>query len=148
DELGDRFPSLEIETCSAGGGRVDLGILERTSRVWASDCNDPVERASIERWTRLIVPPELIGSHIGDAQSHTTGRRTDLSMRLATALFAHSGIEADITRLPDDEIETITAWTSLYREIRGLVHTGEIVNADLADDSSSLVGAIAADGSR
>ncbi|MFP3813170.1 alpha-galactosidase, partial [Bacillus sp. SIMBA_005] len=30
DELGGRFPSLEIETCSAGGGRVDLGILERT----------------------------------------------------------------------------------------------------------------------
>lgn len=147
DQLGSRFPDLEIETCASGGGRVDLGILGRTSRLWASDCNDPVERARIERWTRLIVPPELIGSHIGDELSHTTGRRTDLSLRLATTLFAHSGIEADITRLPQHDIAAISAWSQLYREIRGIVRTGEVVNADLPDDAA-LTGVVAADGSR
>ena len=146
-ELGSRFPDLEIETCASGGGRVDLGILGRASRLWASDCNDPVERARIERWTRLIVPPELIGSHIGDELSHTTGRRTDLSLRLATTLFAHSGIEADITRLPQHDIAAISAWSQLYREIRGIVRTGEVVNADLPDDAA-LTGVVAADGSR
>ena len=35
-----RHPGLEIESCASGGARVDLGILERTDRVWASDCND------------------------------------------------------------------------------------------------------------
>src|SRR3546814_1221135 len=54
--------------CSGGGGRVDLGILDRNDRVWASDCNDPVERVQIERWTRTLVPPELIGSHVGPAR--------------------------------------------------------------------------------
>jgi alpha-galactosidase len=50
--------------------------------VWASDCNDPVERQSIQRWTAQLLPPELIGSHVGPHRSHTTARRTDDSFRL------------------------------------------------------------------
>lgn len=148
DELRRRHPALEIETCSAGGGRVDLGILERTDRVWASDCNDPVERSQIERWTRLIVPPELIGSHLGDAEAHTTSRVTDLSFRFLTALTAHAGIEADLTRADDAQLTAIRAWADLYRELRPLVHSGRIVNADLADDATQLSGIVAHDGSR
>lgn len=148
DELRARHPRLEIETCSGGGGRVDLGILERTDRVWASDCNDPVERARIERWTRLLLPPELIGSHLGARRSHTTSRETDLSFRLAVSLTAHAGIEADLTAATPEELATITAWARLYRELRGLIHTGVVVNADLADDSAMLTGIVAPDGAR
>lgn len=57
DTLRQRHPALEIESCASGGGRVDLGILARTDRVWASDCNDPVERQSIQRWTGQLLPP-------------------------------------------------------------------------------------------
>ncbi len=148
DELRRRHPALEIETCSAGGGRVDLGILERTDRLWASDCNDPVERAQIERWTRLLVPPELIGSHLGAARSHTTSRRTDLAFRLAISLTAHAGIEWDLAEASEDEMARIGAWADLYRELRGLIHTGRVVNADLADDATALSGIVAPDGSR
>ena len=148
DELRARHPKLEIETCSGGGGRVDLGILDRTDRVWASDCNDPVERARIERWTRMLVPPELIGSHVGAHRSHTTSRETDLSFRLAVALTAHAGIESDLTAASDDDLRTITAWSALYRELRGLLHTGDVVNADLADDAAMLTGIVAPGGER
>ncbi|KRE23355.1 alpha-galactosidase [Agromyces sp. Soil535] len=148
DELRSRHPKLEIETCSGGGGRVDLGILDRTDRVWASDCNDPVERARIERWTRMLVPPELIGSHVGAHRSHTTSRETDLSFRLAVALTAHAGIETDLTAATDDDLRTITAWSALYRELRGLLHTGDVVNADLADDDAMLTGIVAPGGER
>lgn len=148
DELRRRHPGLEIETCSGGGGRVDLGILERTDRIWASDCNDPVERSRIERWTRTIVPPELIGSHLGDARSHTTSRVTDLSFRLITALTAHAGIEADLTTADAAQLAAITAWAELYREVRPLVHAGRVVNADLPDEQTQLSGIVAQDGSR
>lgn len=148
DELRRRHPGLEIETCSGGGGRVDLGILERTDRVWASDCNDPVERSRIERWTRTVVPPELIGSHLGDARSHTTSRVTDLSFRLITALTAHAGIEADLTTADAQQLAAVAAWAALYRELRPLVHTGRIVNADISGDATQLTGIVAQDGSR
>ncbi len=148
DELRARHPKLEIETCSGGGGRVDLGILDRTDRLWASDCNDPVERLTIERWTRMLVPPELIGSHLGAERSHTTSRRTDLSFRLAVALTAHAGIEWDLQEASDEELQRITAWAASYRELRGLIHSGRVVNADLADDATSLTGIVAHDGGR
>jgi alpha-galactosidase len=35
DELRAAHPGLEIESCAGGGGRVDLGVIERTDRVWA-----------------------------------------------------------------------------------------------------------------
>ena len=96
DELRERHPALEIESCSSGGSRVDLGILARTDRVWASDTNDALERQAIQRWTQLLLPPELVGSHVGPPRAHTTGRTHDLSFRVATALFGHFGIEWDI----------------------------------------------------
>ncbi|WP_382308180.1 alpha-galactosidase [Herbiconiux sp. UC225_62] len=146
DELRRRHPGLEIETCSGGGGRIDLGILERTDRVWASDCNDPVERLEIERWTSLLLPPELIGSHLGAAQAHTTSRVTSAPFRLASALFAHSGIEWDLTDCSDEELEQIATWSAMYREFRSLVHGGRVVNADLADEATTLHGVVGEDG--
>jgi alpha-galactosidase len=91
DQLRRRHPTVEIESCASGGGRVDLGILARTDRVWASDTNDALERQHIQRWTQLLLPPELVGTHVGPPRSHTTGRTHDLAFRVATALFGHVG---------------------------------------------------------
>ena len=76
---------------SSGGARVDLGILERADRVWASDCIDARERHEIQRWTAQLLPPELVGSHVGAARAHTTGRVLDLSFRASTALLGSFG---------------------------------------------------------
>ena len=93
DALRAAHPGLEIESCSSGGARVDLGVLERTDRIWTSDCNDALERASIQRWTSLLVPPELIGSHIGPPTAHTTHRTVDLGFRMLMAAQGHAGLE-------------------------------------------------------
>jgi alpha-galactosidase len=146
DTLKERHPGLEIESCASGGGRVDLGILSRTDRVWASDCNDPVERQQIQRWTGQLLPPELFGSHVGPSPAHTTDRRSTDLFRLTTALFGHPGIEQDITACAPDELARLTAWTALYRELRPLLHTGRVVRADLGDDAVLLHGVVARDG--
>jgi alpha-galactosidase len=145
DALKERHPTLEIESCAGGGGRVDLGILERTDRVWASDCNDPYERQNIQRWTAQLLPPELIGVHVGTLTSHTTARVTSLTFRLATALFGHPGIEIDLTRCTTDEIAQLTAWAALYRELRPLLHSGAVVRGDLDDDETPLHGVVSQD---
>ncbi|WP_326570859.1 alpha-galactosidase [Actinacidiphila glaucinigra] len=146
DTLRQRHPALEIESCASGGGRVDLGILARTDRVWASDCNDPVERQSIQRWTGQLLPPELVGAHVGANPSHTTGRVSSDTFRLATALFGHPGIEQDITRCTPEELARLAAWTALYREMRPLLHGGRTVRADLPGDATLLHGVVAHDG--
>jgi hypothetical protein len=98
DELKKAHPGVEIESCSTGGARVDLGILELTERIWASDCNDALERQSIQRWSGLVVPPELVGGHIGPTTSQTTARTHDLSFRAITALFGQFGTARARTR--------------------------------------------------
>ncbi|MBT2231932.1 alpha-galactosidase [Nonomuraea sp. NEAU-A123] len=145
DALRTKHRGLEIESCASGGGRIDLGILQRTDRVWASDCNDPVERQQIQRWTGQLVPPELIGTHLGAAEAHTTNRVTSLSFRLATALFGHAGIEQGLTACDDDELGTIRAWADLYKELRPLLHSGRVVRADVADEQTLLHGVVSQD---
>ncbi|WP_377644922.1 alpha-galactosidase [Oryzobacter terrae] len=145
DELRRRHPRLEIESCSSGGGRVDLGILERTERVWTSDCNDALERVAIQRWTGLLVPPERMGTHVGPPRAHTTHRDLDLSLRMLVALGGHAGLEWDLTGCSDDELGTLGRWSALYRELRPLVHHGDVVRSDHPDPSLVVGGVVARD---
>ena len=146
DELRSRHRGVEIESCSSGGGRTDLEILARTDRVWASDCNDALERQTIQRWTALLLPLELIGAHVGPPHSHTTGRTQDLSFRVATALFGHFGIEWDIASASDGDRAALTEAVAFYKEIRPLLHTGTLVNGDHPDPSATVTGVVADDG--
>ena len=73
-----RHPGLEIESCASGGARVDLGILDRTDRIWTSDSLDPLERLANQRYTGLVVPPELMGMHLTSPVVHSSGRTVAL----------------------------------------------------------------------
>ncbi|GAA1851254.1 alpha-galactosidase [Myceligenerans crystallogenes] len=145
DRLKADHPGLEIESCSSGGARTDLGILARTDRVWASDSNDPLERLDIQRWTELVLPPELIGAHVGPSPAHSTGRTTDLSYRVAAALQGHAGFEWNILECTPEETEAITAYGELYKELRGLLHTGRVVHGDPVDPALRVRGVVARD---
>ncbi|WP_370524170.1 alpha-galactosidase [Cellulomonas sp. APG4] len=146
DELRARHPGLEVEACASGGARVDLGILERVDRFWTSDDNDPLERQTIQRWSAGLVPPEYLGSHVGPSPAHTTGRASDLGLRLATALFGSAGLEWDLTRTTPDEQAALGAWVGTYRDLRGLLHSGRVVRLDGTDPAVVAHGVVAPDG--
>jgi alpha-galactosidase len=132
-ELKARHPGLEIESCASGGARTDLGALAVCDRVWASDSNDPVERQDIQRWTGLLLPPELVGAHVGPAVSHGSGRATDLSYRMATSLMGSAGFESDLTELSDDEGAQVAAFAALYKRLRAIMHAGRVSHPTLRD---------------
>ena len=148
DEIRAAHPGLEIESCSSGGARVDLGILERTDRVWVSDNIDPHDRQQMLRWTTQLIPPEYMGSHIASGRSHTTGRRHDLGFRAATAVFGHLGVEWDLARATEAELAELGRWITFYREHRDLLLTGDLVRMDGYDDRTLVHGVVAADRSR
>jgi alpha-galactosidase len=146
DELHRRHPGLEIESCASGGGRIDLGVLERTQRVWPSDCNDPHERLEIQRWTGLLVPPELQGTHIGAGESHTTHRVHPLSYRGEKALWGHLGVELDLLTADDEAKQGVAAWIAFHKQHRDLLHSGVVVHADVPEAAVRLEGVVAAAG--
>ena len=145
DELRRRHPGVEWESCAAGGGRVDLAILERVQRVWTSDMTDALARQSIQRWTGQLVPPEYLGAHVSAPFSHQTGRYMPLSLRCATALFAHFGIEWEITRASQEELAELAEWIQLYKRHRRLIHSGRVVRLETPDDTAWLHGVVSAD---
>jgi len=145
--LRARHPGVEWESCAAGGGRVDLGIGERVERIWTSDMTDALARQAIQRWTGQLVPPEYLGAHVAAPFSHQTGRFMPLSLRCATALFGHFGVEWDITQAPAGDLAELTAWIALYQRHRGLIHSGLVRRVDTPDDTAWLHGVVAADGS-
>ncbi|GAA1630426.1 alpha-galactosidase [Nonomuraea maheshkhaliensis] len=142
DELRARHPGLEIESCSSGGARIDLGVLARTDRVWTSDSNDALDRQAIQRWTGLLVPPERLGCHVGAPGDHVTGRSLPLAFRAATALFGHMGVEWDLTSASEAELEELATWIALHKRLRPLLHAGRVVRADHPDPSALLHGVV------
>jgi alpha-galactosidase len=145
DEIKAAHPGLEIESCSSGGARVDLGVLERTDRIWVSDCIDPLERQHMNRWTSQLVPPELLGSHIASMRSHTSGRVHDLSFRAATAVFGHLGIEWDLSAATAQELADLREWISFYKANRRLLMGGNLVRVDFPDPAVLASGIVATD---
>ncbi|AFV88528.1 Alpha-galactosidase [Acidipropionibacterium acidipropionici ATCC 4875] len=128
DRLRADHPGLEIESCSSGGGRVDLEVLSRTDRIWVSDCIDPMERQTIQTWTSALVPPELMGCHIGAPVSHTTGRTHSLATRATTALLGHLGVEWDLRDASEADLAALSGWIAIHKRLRGLISTGRLLH--------------------
>jgi hypothetical protein len=81
---------------------------------------------------------------VGAPRSHTTGRTHDLSLRLATALFGHAGVEWDISRADDDDRAMLRDWVATVQRFRPLLHSGRTVRVDDTDDGSRLVHGVVA----
>jgi alpha-galactosidase len=145
DEIKRTHPGLEIESCSSGGARVDLGVLERTDRVWVSDNIDPLERQQMHRWTMQLIPPELMGAHIASAQSHTTGRYHELNFRASTAIFGHLGVEWDLTQAEPWELDELSEWITLFKKHREMLFTGTALRADFPDETFTVGGVVSTD---
>lgn len=145
DQLRIAHPSVQIETCASGGGRTDLAILRRTDRVWVSDCNDPIARQRIQQGFLLFNPPELMGAHVGDAQSHTNGRTASIALRTLSTLFGHMGIEANLLKMSADDLVFLRTALRVYKEHRDWIHQGLVSTVDHPDPHLHLVSAIAHD---
>jgi alpha-galactosidase len=147
DAVRSRHPGLEIESCASGGARVDLGVIEHTDRVWPSDTNDPIERLEIQSGTELLLPPELIGTHVGAERAHTTHRSTNLDFRIAAAFTGSFGIEWDISECTPDELTRLQSAIRGYKRLRPLLHSGT-VHHHRGDDEGLRVTSIVATSDR
>ena len=146
DELRARHPHVDWESCAGGGGRVDLGVVEHVQRVWTSDMTDALSRQQIQRWTAQMVAPEYVGAHVSAPVSHQSGRRLSLDFRAATAMFGAFGVEWDLTRASEAELDALAEWVGRYKTFRPLLHSGRMVRIDSSDPTVLMHGVVATDG--
>ncbi|OYN90802.1 alpha-galactosidase [Parenemella sanctibonifatiensis] len=147
-ELKQRFPGLEIESCSSGGGRVDLGVMEHADRVWASDNIDPLERLEIMSGSVGLLPFELLGSHVAAERNHSTDRRHSVRFRAQSALFGHVGVEWDLREASDEDLTELAGWIRIHKEIRELCHHGRLVRGADRGDCLDVQGVVSQDQSQ
>jgi alpha-galactosidase len=144
DRIRAAHPAVEIETCSSGGGRPDMGILAHTDRIWTSDSNDAIDRQSIQRGASYFLPLDVMGAHVGPRHCHVTGRSLSMAMRAGTALMGHMGLELNLLSEPENELAELKAAIVLHKAHRALLHHGDLYRLDLPDYLNG-VGVVASD---
>ena len=125
------FPHVEIESCASGGGRIDLGILARVTRFWASDATDAEDRIRIQDSLSRFLPLELMGSHVGPSPNPITGRSFPMVFRGLVSIFGHFGVELDPAKLNPEDRSMLAGMIALYKRIRhiGIGGTYRVLNS-------------------
>ncbi|MFJ9883565.1 alpha-galactosidase [[Kitasatospora] papulosa] len=145
DRLRAARPALRIETCSGGGGRVDLASLARTDQAWTSDNTDAVDRLSIQYGFSQLYPAQVMGAWVTDSPNPITLRTVPLRFRLHSAMAGALGIGGDLTRWPEAELDETAAYVALYKTVRSTVQTGRQYRLGSPADSYHAVQYVARD---
>ncbi|SUU46985.1 alpha-galactosidase [Actinobacillus ureae] len=148
DVLCEKYPNVEFETCSSGGGRIDYEVLKRSQRFWTLDDNDALERQTIQRGFSYFYPPEIMGAHIGGFHCHTTYRKLDANFRGLTALFGHMGMELDPVKEGEEERKNFAKYIALHKSLRELLHSGTAFRLDCQDPDCLVNGVVTQDSSQ
>ena len=127
DRLTSDFPNLLLENCSGGGARFDPGMLYYSPQIWCSDDTDAIERLMIQEGTSLIYPLSTMGAHVSVVPNHVVGRTTGFETRSNVALAGTFGYELDITKLSDEDKESIPHQIALYHKYNDLIRRGDYV---------------------
>jgi alpha-galactosidase len=125
DRLRAKHPNLEIESCSGGGGRVDLGILHRVDEVWTSDNTEAFDRLRIQEGFSQAYAPKVMSAWVTDVPN-TNGRSTPLQFRFLVAMQGALGVGANLNRWSEQDAALATKMIALYKRIRGTVQTGDL----------------------
>lgn len=99
DRLRAAHPEVAFESCSGGGGRIDLGVLGRTDQVWTSDNTDPLDRLAIQHGFTQLHPARVMAAWVTDSpNTQLNGRASSLRFRFVSAMAGVLGVGGDLTR--------------------------------------------------
>ncbi|MFJ2768508.1 alpha-galactosidase [Streptomyces sp. NPDC087300] len=140
DRLRAAHPTVSFESCSGGGGRIDLGILARTDQVWTSDNTDPLDRLAIQHGFSQLHPARVMAAWVTDSPNvQLNDRISSLRFRFVSAMAGVLGIGGDLTRWDESELAEAREWVDLYKEIRPLVQLGDLYRLRPPDGGPSAV---------
>ncbi|MFF4545836.1 alpha-galactosidase [Streptomyces sp. NPDC001406] len=126
DRLRAAHPGVAFESCSGGGGRIDLGVMSRTDQVWTSDNTDPLDRLHIQHGFSQIHPARIMAAWVTDSpNTQLNGRVSSLRLRFVSAMAGVLGVGGDLAEWAEEELAEAKEWVELYKGIRPVVQRGE-----------------------
>jgi alpha-galactosidase len=120
--LRQRHPQVTWQTCSGGGGRVDLGILRLADQAWVSDNTEPTARLNIQEGYSQVFPACTMEAWVTDMGADYL----PLEFRIGGHLV-HWGAERRAEA---------AKWIARYKEIRPIIQFGDLYRLRSAQQNS------------
>jgi len=137
-ELRHRHPNVEIESCSGGGGRVDLGILRYTDEVWPSDNTDPFDRLTQQDGFTYAYTPQIMMAWVTDSPHWLNRRTTSLAYRMLSSMQGSLGIGANIAKWTPEESDLAKRLIAAYHQVQPTIVQGDLYRLISPRDGSEF----------
>ena len=137
-DLRKKHPKVEIESCSGGGGRVDLGILRYVDEVWPSDNTDPYDRLSMQDGFTYAYTPQIMMAWVTDSPHWYNHRSTSLVYRMLSSMQGSLGIGANLNRWTDEDFATAKRLIAAYHAVQRTIVRGDLYRLISPRDNSQF----------
>ena len=121
-ELRRRHPHVTWQSCSGGGGRVDLGILRLADQAWISDNTEPAARLAIQHGYSQVFPASTMEAWVTDMGPSYI----PLEFRMHVSLCGSLGIGGHLVRWGAEKRAEAAHWIAVYKEIRPIIQFGDL----------------------
>ena len=148
EELRQKHPALEIESCSSGGGRVDLGVMKVTDQVWTSDNTDAFDRLLIQNGFTYAYTPAAMMAWVTDSPTWVNKRELSLEYRFLSAMQGSLGVGANLNKWAPDDFAKAKEMVAQYKTIRETVQRGALYRLMTPEENSeeSVTESVSRDG--
>ncbi len=126
ERVREAHPGVDFESCSGGGGRVDLGILSRVEEVWTSDNTDAWDRLTIQEGFSQVYAPMAMMAWVTDSPNPLTSRVLSMSYRFHVAMAGSLGIGGNLAHWSPAELDEARELVSTYKSVRHIVQWGRL----------------------
>jgi alpha-galactosidase len=134
--LRAKHPNLEIESCSGGGGRIDLGVLQYVDEVWTSDNTEAFDRLRIQEGFSEAYAAKFMSAWVTDVPNKN-GRSTPLQYRFLVAMQGALGIGSNLNKFTAADNALATKMIALDKRIRSTVQLGDLYRLLLPDENDT-----------
>ena len=116
-----KYPDLDMQACSSGGGHMEYGSLRYCDEFWTSDNTDPRDRVKIQWGASHFYPAQAMASHVT-----RSGRDVPFKYRVDVSFSGRFGFEMQPKHMSPRERAFARNAVGEYHRVRPVVQQGDL----------------------
>ena len=126
ERIRAKYPSVLIQACASGGGRVEYGNQKYFDEVWTSDDTEALQRTQIQYGFSLFYPACIMGSHVSAVPNHQNGNVSPMKFRFDVACSGRFGMELQPKTMSEEEKAFARKAIENYKGYRDIIARGDL----------------------